>query len=54
MKTLVHRIYGRFMPLRDFIRESVMNFFIKISYEHEENKGISEILEILVGVINGF
>jgi serine/threonine-protein phosphatase 2A regulatory subunit B' len=31
-----------------------MNYFIKISYEHEENNGISEILEILCAVINGF
>ena len=54
LKTLLHRIYGRFMPLRDFIRESVMNFFIKISQELEENNGISELLEILSAIIHGF
>ena len=56
LKTLLHRIYGRFMPLREFIRESVMNFFIKISQEYEENNGIylSELLEILSAIINGF
>lgn len=42
------------MPLREFIRESVMNFFIKIAYECEENNGISELLEILSAIINGF
>lgn len=42
------------MPLRDFVRKSVMNFFIKISYEYEENNGISELLEILCSIINGF
>lgn len=31
-----------------------MNFFIKISYEYEENNGISELLEILCSIINGF
>lgn len=54
LKTLLHWIYGRFMPLREFIRTSVMNFFIKISYEFEENNGISELLEILCSIINGF
>ena len=54
LKTMLHRIYGRFMPLREFIRESVMNFFIRIAYEYEENNGISELLEILTAIINGF
>ena len=47
LKTLLHRIYGRFMPIREFIRNSIMNFFLKISFEYEENNGISELLEIL-------
>lgn len=54
LKTLLHRIYGRFMPLRESIWVSIMNFFIKISYEYEENNGISELLEILCSIINGF
>mgnify|MGYP002375887934 CR=1 FL=1 len=54
LKTLLHWIYGRFMPLREFIRTSMMNFFIKISYEYEENNGISELLEILCSIVNGF
>ena len=54
LKTLLHRIYGRFMPLRDFIRKSIMNFFLKIAFEYEENNGISELLEILCSIINGF
>jgi serine/threonine-protein phosphatase 2A regulatory subunit B' len=47
LKTILHRIYGRFMPLREFIRKSIMNFFLKIAFEYEENNGISELLEIL-------
>lgn len=47
LKTLLHRIYGRFMPIREFIRKSIMNFFLKIAFEYEENNGISELLEIL-------
>lgn len=47
LKTILHRIYGRFMPMRDFIRKSIMNFFLKIAFEYEENNGISELLEIL-------
>lgn len=54
LKTLLHRIYGRFMPLREFIRKSIMNFFLKIAFEYEENNGISELLEILWSIINGF
>jgi len=54
LKTLLHRIYGRFMPVRELIRTNIMNFFIKISYEYEENNGISELLEILCSIINGF
>lgn len=54
LKTLLHRIYGRFMPLREYIWTSMMNFFIKISYEYEENNGISELLEILCSIVNGF
>ena len=54
LKTLLHRVYGRFMPLREFIRNSVMNFFLKIAFEYEENNGITELLEILWSIINGF
>ena len=54
LKTLLHRIYGRFVPLREYIWTSMMNFFIKISYEYEENNGISELLEILCSIVNGF
>lgn len=54
LKTLLHRIYGRFMPIREFIRKSIMNFFLKIAFEYEENNGISELLEILCAIINGF
>lgn len=54
LKTLLHRIYGRFMPMREFVRKSIMNFFLKIAFEYEENNGISELLEILCAIINGF
>ena len=54
LKTLLHRIYGRFMPIREFIRKSIMNFFLKIAFEYEENNGITELLEILWSIINGF
>lgn len=56
LKTLLHRIYGRFMPLREFIRKSIMNYFLKIAYDYdfEEHNGIIELLEILSAIINGF
>ncbi|KAG4305557.1 hypothetical protein PORY_001113 [Pneumocystis oryctolagi] len=44
LKTTLHRIYGKFLTLRSFIRKSINNRF----------NGIAELLEILGSIINGF
>ena len=53
-KTILHRIYGKFMPLRSFIRKAINNVFFKFIFESERHNGIAELLEILGSIINGF
>jgi serine/threonine-protein phosphatase 2A regulatory subunit B' len=54
LKTIMHRIYGKFMVLRAYIREQIMNLVLFITYEKEEHNGLTELLEILSSVISGF
>jgi len=54
LKTILHRIYGKFMPYRAFIRKSINNIFYQFIYETERHNGIAELLEILGSIINGF
>lgn len=54
LKTILHRIYGKFMTHRAFIRKSISNVFYRFVYETERHNGVSELLEILGSIINGF
>jgi len=54
LKTTLHRIYGKFLNLRAYIRRSFNNIFFKFIYEEEHHNGIAELLEILGSIINGF
>lgn len=54
LKTTLHRIYGKFLNLRAFIRRSMNNVFFQFMYETERFNGIAELLEILGSIINGF
>jgi len=54
LKTILHRIYGKFMPYRAFIRKSINSIFHRFTYETEKHNGIAELLEILGSIINGF
>ncbi|KAG1863782.1 phosphatase 2A regulatory B subunit-domain-containing protein [Suillus subluteus] len=54
LKTTLHRIYGKFLNLRAFIRRSINNVFYHFVYESERHNGIAELLEILGSIINGF
>lgn len=54
LKTTLHRIYGKFLGLRAFIRRSINNVFFQFVYETERFNGIAELLEILGSIINGF
>lgn len=54
LKTTLHRIYGKFLNLRSYIRRSINNVFFHFAYETERFNGIAELLEILGSIINGF
>ena len=54
LKTTLHRIYGKFLNLRSYIRRSINNVFFQFVYETERFNGIAELLEILGSIINGF
>jgi serine/threonine-protein phosphatase 2A regulatory subunit B' len=54
LKTTLHRIYGKFLNFRSFIRRSINNVFFHFIYETERHNGIAELLEILGSIINGF
>jgi len=65
LKTVLHRIYGKFLGLRAFIRKQINNFFlrkvetlcsgkVRFVYETEHFNGVGELLEILGSIINGF
>ena len=47
LKTILHRIYGKFMSLRSFIRKSINNVFFTFIYDTERHNGVGELLEIL-------
>jgi len=54
LKMILHRIYGRCMPFRSFIRKSMNNILYNVIYCNERHHGVSELLEILGSIINGF
>ena len=51
LKTILHRIYGKFMPYRAFIRKSINSIFYRFIYETERHNGIAELLEILGSIV---
>ncbi|KZV28003.1 serine/threonine protein phosphatase 2A 57 kDa regulatory subunit B' iota isoform [Dorcoceras hygrometricum] len=54
LKEILHRIYGKFMVHRPFIRKCVSNVFYRFVFETEKHKGVAELLEIFGSVITGF
>lgn len=54
LKTILHRIYGKFMSHRSFIRKTIQHVFYRFIFETERHNGIAELLEILGSIINGF
>lgn len=53
VKTAVHRVYGKFLNLRAFIRKAMRHIFYEFVYE-DERHNVAEMLEILGSVVNGF
>ncbi|CAN8258519.1 unnamed protein product [Cochlearia groenlandica] len=54
LKTILHRVYGKFMVHRPYIRKAINNIFYRFISETERHNGIAELLEILGSIINGF
>lgn len=54
LKIVLHRIYGKFVVHRHFIRKAVNNIFYRFVFETERHNGIAELLEFLGSIINGF
>ncbi|XP_073281547.1 serine/threonine protein phosphatase 2A 57 kDa regulatory subunit B' theta isoform-like [Primulina huaijiensis] len=54
LKTILHRIYGKFMVHRPFIRKAINNIFYHFVFETDKHNGIAEFLEVLGSIINGF
>lgn len=54
LKTILHRIYGKFMVHRPFLRKAVSNIIYRFVFETERHNGIAELLEIFGSVISGF
>jgi len=47
LKTILHRIYGKFLGLRAFIRKQINHIFYRFIYETDRHNGIAELLEVL-------
>eukprot|EP00250_Pteridium_aquilinum_P007925 c17538_g1_i1 orf=561-2135(+) len=54
LKSILHRIYGKFMVHRPFLRKAINNIFYRFIFETERHNGIAELLEILGSIVNGF
>ena len=54
LKTILHRVYGKFMSHRAFIRKQIGYVFADFVTRTQRHNGISELLEILGSIINGF
>lgn len=54
LKTVLHRVYGKFMVHRPFIRKAINNIFYRFIFETEKHNGIAEFLDVLGSIINGF
>jgi len=54
LKTILHRIYGKFMSFRSFLRRAINNIFYNVIYVSQRHNGLAELLEILGSIINGF
>jgi len=53
LKTTLHRIYGNFLMLRSFIRDSISNLCLCFLEHQRPVVGISEVLEVLGAIIKG-
>jgi len=53
LKTILHRIYGDFIVLRDFIRHQIRDVCLAHIHGERRAEGISELLEVMGAIIKG-
>lgn len=53
LKTILHRIYGKFLERRAPIKKYIMNTLVHITQHAETHNGLTELLEILGSITNG-
>ena len=53
-KTILPRIYGKLMLLREPIRKAIMDVFCRMVYEHKQQNEIGELVEMLGSIITWF
>ncbi len=53
LKTILHRIFGKFMAVRSYIKKQIMNVLFKVVYDGESHNGLTELLEILSSITSG-
>ncbi|XP_042461093.1 serine/threonine protein phosphatase 2A 57 kDa regulatory subunit B' kappa isoform-like [Zingiber officinale] len=54
LKAILHRVYGKFMAHRPFIRKMISNVFYQFMFETNRHNGIAELLEVFGSIISGF
>ena len=53
LKTILHRIYGKFLPLRESIKQQIMFLLLRVTQDAETHNGLTELLEILGSITSG-
>lgn len=55
LKTIVHRVYGKFMVHRSFLRRTIAATLQKLVFDDTEDTfGHAELLEIVAAIVQGF
>lgn len=54
LKTILHRTYAKFVGLRGFIRKTISTKLLEVAFEDIEFAGVSEVLEVMGSIINGY
>jgi len=52
-KTVLHRIYGRLMSSRSFVKKEFQRVAYSCTYEDKHCAGLCELLEVMVAIIEG-
>ena len=53
LKTILHRLYGKFLKLRPYIKQQIMHLLLRIVHDNEAHNGLTELLEILSSITSG-